>query len=110
MISKDKLDETILELEQNDTTYATCERLAWLYIVRDHMNGQSVVQPTPVDVSGKSEFLQEVNGRDSAAAWAVMDELMSTLEVMNHKVYNWVIEKIQSVPHESHQSQDKINM
>ena len=30
------LDDAILEHEAKDTTYANCEKLAWLYIVRDH--------------------------------------------------------------------------
>ena len=30
------LNDAILEHESKDTTYANCEKLAWLYIVRDH--------------------------------------------------------------------------
>ena len=59
MINTDELDKEILMLEKKDTTYANCERLAWLYIVRDHITGQRQAQPTPLDVSGESEFLQD---------------------------------------------------
>lgn len=63
-----------------------------------------VVQPTPVDVSGKSEFLQAVNGRDSTAVWAVIDELMSALMVVNRRAYDAALRRIRSIPDETHQA------
>lgn len=97
MISKDKLDKTILELEQRDTTYATCERLAWLYIVRDHITGQPVAQPTPLAVNPSSEFLQAVSGKDSTAVFAVMDDLMDTLRVTAPRAYSGVIRRLRDI-------------
>lgn len=97
MINPDKVNEEILMLERKDTTYATCERLAWLYIVRDHITTQQAHQPTPLDISGDSEFLQAVDGKDSAAAWAIIDELMSTLAVVNNRVYASVLAKMQAL-------------
>ena len=98
MISKDKLDKEILELEtRHDTTYATCERLAWLYIVRDHITGQQAVQPTPLAVDPSSAFLQVVDGKDSVAVFAVMDDLMDTLRVVAPRVYASVLEKIKRI-------------
>lgn len=37
MVSIEIIEEEILNLEKRDTSYAVCERLAWLYIVRDHL-------------------------------------------------------------------------
>lgn len=37
MVSIETIEEEILDLEKRDTSYAVCERLAWLYIVRDHL-------------------------------------------------------------------------
>ena len=37
MVSIEIIEEEILDLEKRDTSYAVCERLAWLYIVRDHL-------------------------------------------------------------------------
>lgn len=37
MVSIETIEEEILNLEKRDTSYAVCERLAWLYIVRDHL-------------------------------------------------------------------------
>ena len=98
MVSKDKLDKEILELEtRHDTTYATCERLAWLYIVRDHITGQQAAQPTPLAVDPSSAFLQVVDGKDSHAVFAVMDDLMDTLSVVAPRVYASVLEKIKQI-------------
>lgn len=98
MISKDKLDKEILELEtKHDTTYATCERLAWLYIVRDHITDQQQAQPTPLDISGNSEFLQAVDGKNSVSVWSIMDDLMDTLRVTAPRVYSNVLRKIKEI-------------
>lgn len=37
MVSIETIEEEILDLEKRDTSYAVCERLAWLYTVRDHL-------------------------------------------------------------------------
>lgn len=97
MISKDELDKTILELEMRDTTFANCSKLADLYIVRDHITGQQAAQPTPLDISGESEFLQAVTGRDSVQVWAIIDDLMDTLHTVNPRAYSHVMEKILSI-------------
>ena len=98
MINRDKLDKEILELEtRHDTTYATCERLAWLYIVRDHITGQQAVQPTPLAVDPSSAFLQVVDGKDSVAVLAVMDDLMDTLSVVAPRVHASVMAKLREI-------------
>lgn len=97
MISKDELDKTILELESRDTTYATCERLAWLYIVRDHITGQKSVQPTPLQVDPSSEFLQAADGKDSVAVFAVIDDLMDTIRVTAPRAYASVMRRIREI-------------
>lgn len=97
MINTDELDKEILMLEKKDTTYANCERLAWLYIVRDHINGQQFAQPTPLSVDPTNEFLQAVDGKDSVAVWDIMDDLMDTLKSVYPKLYNSVLSRIQQI-------------
>lgn len=43
---------------------------------------------------GDSDFLQAVKGKDPAAMWAVMDELMDVLKMVNERVYNGVMRRI----------------
>ena len=41
-----------------------------------------------------SEFFQAISGRKSADMWAVMGELMDTLQAINPRLYNSVLRKI----------------
>lgn len=50
-------------------------------------------QGTVVIDSG-SEFAQAIAGRSQAEIWPVIDELMSTLKVMNGRLYNGVIRQL----------------
>lgn len=98
MISRDELDKTILELEtRHDTTYSTCERLAWLYIVRDHITGQQTAQPTPLSVDPSSEFLQAVDGKDSVAVFAIMDDLMDTIRATAPRAYASIMRRVREL-------------
>ena len=38
-----EITNTIIELENGDTTFASCEKLASLYIVRDHLSADEVI-------------------------------------------------------------------
>ena len=97
MISLDSVEQSILELEQKDTSFANCERLAWLYIVKDHLKGYSVEQNNPLQVAGTSEFLQIVNGKNTDKVWEIMGEVMESLEVLHPKMYQQIIDKIQDL-------------
>ena len=41
-----------------------------------------------------SEFFQAISGRKSTDMWAVMGELMDTLQAINPRLYNSVLRKI----------------
>jgi hypothetical protein len=98
MLSLDTINSDILELEtQHDTTWSTCQRLAWLYVARDHITGQAQKQPVPLEVSGDSDFLRAVDGRDSVKAWAIMDELMETIKILQPRVYDSVLRRLAEI-------------
>lgn len=50
--------------------------------------------PDIVAVDGNSEFFQAISGRKSVEMWAVMGELMDTLQAINPRLYNSVMRKI----------------
>lgn len=52
---------------------------------------------TPLDVTGESEFLQAIDGKDSTAAWEIMDDLMDTIRATAPKVYDSVMAKIKEI-------------
>lgn len=98
MISIDEVNKTILDLEQNDTSYATCERLAWLYIVRDHFPGAA--QPMKHEMTNKmsgSEFLEVCSDIDIVKLLNVLDEHMSVVQLIMPKEYYALIEKIEKL-------------
>lgn len=97
MINSDELDKEILMLEKKDTTYANCERLAWLYIVRDHITRQQAAQPTPLSVDPSSEFLQAVDGKDSVAVFSIIDDLMDTIRVTAPRAYESILRKLKDL-------------
>ena len=50
MINIDEINEEINKLEESEcTTYPICQKLAILYIVRDHFNKKTIpITPSPV--------------------------------------------------------------
>ncbi len=99
MLNLDVINDEILMLEsKRDTTYAVVEKLAPLYIVRDHLAGVAPAgQPTPLGVNGETDFLQAVSGKDSVQVFAIVDELMTTLQATNARLYNAVMRKVNAV-------------
>lgn len=95
MLNIDEINNEILMLEtKRDTTYSVMEKLAPLYIVRDHLNGAPSQQPQPLEVDGESEFLSAVSGKDSREVFGVVDEIMQTISVINPRLYAAAMKKI----------------
>lgn len=71
MVSIEIIEEEILDLEKRDTSYAVCERLAWLYTVRDHLKkptvDDAVAEQRITDELTGSEFLKAASNVDYAA-------------------------------------------
>lgn len=97
-----QLWKTRLELEE--PSWKNYERLAVLYAIEDRQSGErpypAYSTAAPVEQLsdyGDSEFLQTIRGKDPAQAWAVMDELMDTMRIVNERVYNSVMRKLDSL-------------
>lgn len=108
MVTRQELDEAIRECEAAPSSYDICRKLAIFYAVRDHLYGEdnvrtsAAVEPRYEIIAeerigdyGDSEFLQTVAGRYPADVWAVMDELMETLAVVNPRLYNGVMRRLE---------------
>ena len=87
MISLEQITGEIAALEEETPTHAVMQKLAALYIVRDHMIIQTPVTDVVVAVSD-SDFMKKASGMDRTSFLKVMDELMSTLSVVNPPLYN----------------------
>lgn len=89
MILRKDLEIAVRELENSQPTYQTCAKLADLYIILDHLkDGYS-------ESSRKqSDFLKAIEGKDIGALMDIMDELMETTQILNPRLYNVVIMRI----------------
>lgn len=85
-------------------------KLADLYTIRDQMDRAkaakkspepqpkvSMSAPDPALFDGDSEFMRAIKGKDSAAVWAVIDDLMDTLHVTMPRAYNGVMRRIKDL-------------
>lgn len=97
MISLEQIEETIIELEHNDTTFATVAKLADLYTVRNNLKGYSTCNSEPINLTTESEFLKVVNGKPPEKAWAIIDELMTAIAVLHPRMHEKVLEKMQEI-------------
>ena len=97
MINLDEINGEITKLESQPTTYITIERLAWLYIVRDHqtISPASVPAVTGIEIpQGESEFMRACAGKTISEVMAVMDELMEVLMAIQPRLYDAVMDKL----------------
>ncbi len=112
MLDKREIDIEIARLEYIDSSYDNYAKLANLYVIRDQMQGRgsapavsgySFSEPKEIAPSehiaqyGESDFLQAVAGKNPAAVWDILDELLSTLSVVNEKAYASVLRKLRAL-------------
>ena len=96
MISLDIVEREIRELEaRGETTYAQCERLAWLYVVRDHLLPEAEDRRT--QRLGGSEFLEACSNVSYPALMQVLDEHMSAIRAVFPKEYESVMARIRAL-------------
>ena len=81
------IEREISELEQQPINYGNAEKLAYLYIVRDHLH-----RDIP-DISD-SEFMAAIQGKDISFIFGLIDELMTVLQAVNPRLYNGVMSKL----------------
>lgn len=109
MITEKDLLEAIAECQgQRNPNANTCIKLAAYYTILQNITSNTQPDPNPIptysyagspvgntiNYEGDSEFLQLVNGRDQDEILPVIDELMTTLQVINPRLYNSVIRKL----------------
>lgn len=108
MITQYDLDSAIAECQGKRNPDAnTCIKLAAFYTIRREMYGEDKdAEPLPaysyspapsvgIDFPGDSEFARAINGRDQEEIWPVIDELMDTINVLQPRLYDAVMRKLQ---------------
>lgn len=109
MITEFDLQEAIAECQGvRNPTSSTCIKLAAYYILRDHLYGEpepevrtySFAGPPAeepiekVEYESDTDFGQAVHGRDVNEVLPLIDELMTTLQAVNPRLYNGVMRRL----------------
>lgn len=89
------IEQEILSLEAKDTTFAVVERLAWLYVVRDHLKPFKADARTGELVGSK--FKEACSEVPIELLIDVLDEHMETLKLFYPKDYEAIIQKISAL-------------
>lgn len=110
MIRREDLQEAIAECEgQRNPNANTCLKLAAYHVIMDHMDKDELriadpVLPTysrqgkeGILYDGDSDFARAVSGMQVEDLMPIMDELMSTIEVLNPRLYNGVMRRIDNI-------------
>lgn len=100
MIDLETIEREISELEARQPSYKACERLSWLYIVRDHLvakmyppEGKTALKSS---LSG-SEFLDAANGKPYEDVMKVVDEHLETIRLLYPKTYTGIVQRIKEL-------------
>ena len=101
MITEQALNEAIAECQgQRNPNASTCIKLASFYTILDHikeekpMPAYSFAAPPVEPYSSDTEFGQKIANMDMNDVLTVMDELMTTLSIINPRLYNGVMAKL----------------
>ena len=95
MLNLDEINGEIARLEDKPITYVTIERLSWLYTVRDHITLTPKTNMVDRTVAGgDSEFCKACAGKSIDSVMGLIDEAMSTLQIMQPRLYTAVMERL----------------
>lgn len=100
MIDLETIEREISELEARQPSYKACERLSWLYIVRDHLYAKiypSEGKTALKSVLSGSEFLDAANGKPYEAVMGIVNEHMETIKMLYPKTYDSVVQRIREL-------------
>lgn len=107
MITEHDLDAAIAECQGKRNPDAnTCIKLAAFYTIKRELfrEEKNVEQPaysyapapdrSVIEIDSDSVFARAIDGRNQYEILPVLDELMSTLKVIQPKLYNAVLDKL----------------
>lgn len=119
MITEQDLQEAIAECEgERNPNANTCMKLAAFYTIKEHMYGESSKMPSDgaynptgssysmsaespsqgiVEADSDTEFGRIVDGMRTSEFFNIMDELMSTLSIVQPRLYAGVMRKIKNL-------------
>lgn len=100
MIDLETIEREIDKLEHREASYMLCERLSWLYSVRDHLYAKIYPQEGETALKSAlsgSDFLDAANGKPYEAVMGVINEHMETIKTLYPKTYDSVVQRIRDL-------------
>lgn len=103
MLSRKNILQAIEECENSADSFQNCQKLATLFTIYDHLYGEPQETQTTnreaivdnyADSYGDNEFISLIAGKNADRVWAVMNELMQTLQAIQPSLYNAVLRKL----------------
>lgn len=107
MITKHDLEAAIAECQgKRDPDSKTCIMLAAFYTIRREMFGEEKEAEHPaysyapatyrntIEMDSDTEFARAIDGREISEILPIIDELMGTLEIIQPRLYNAVMDKL----------------
>ena len=110
MITEQDLIEAIAECQgERNPNANTCIKMAAFLTIKNELYGKSEhLQGTEIPPANYSfstgpaieyrsdtEFSQIITGKDPATVWPIIDELMSTVQVLMPRLYDGVMQRLQ---------------
>lgn len=99
-----EINEEIRRLENGNTTYSAVEKLALLYVVRDHLDGQEEKRTMPeysYKEPPRTEFMEAVNGAPIDKVFDILDEHFDAIRMLYPKEHAVVIRRIKETKRQS---------
>lgn len=103
MLDLKEIEGEISRLENGSTTYHACEKLSVLYAVRNNLGiyedkNQRVYNSSYSYANApKSEFMEAVEGKDTASVLEIIDKHMQAIQLVYPKEYDLILQKIREV-------------
>lgn len=108
MIREEDVREAIAEMQgQKNPNANTCIKLAAYYTILDHIvepQSSAIISREPmmysgstpdvIEYDGDSDFAKALRGKSMKEVLPVIDELMTTLQVMHPRLYTGVMARI----------------
>ena len=89
----DTVNKAIRELERLEPTYQTCQKLASLYIVRDHQMNNTASAVSAV-IDDDSDFIKLAKSKPIGEVLAILSGHMDAVRVLYPQEYDAVIQSI----------------
>jgi hypothetical protein len=99
MVTRSDIENAIEKLNNSPADYQTCDKLATFYTLLDHIDSKdnpktNYITENIIGDYGESDFLKKVRGKSSEYVWGIINELMETIEVLNQRLYESVMRKM----------------